>query len=727
MPRRRPELDYADTAEALVTRGVRVLMPWLLWMFVLPLAAGLLLGIGLATHHRLLLAWLLGASAVGMSWFVTRLSHARGLARAQQWLTMFAALGWVAAVVRWGYGGMGGLLWTGWAAGGVVLCLAWNIRHAVHEAGLQEVTVRQTKRPVIDWNYVLRVMASRVPAIRRAGESAGKVVPALASPWRGQPPPAIVSGRVVDEEPVDTEGAIRAARAIQANWRDFTTRKVPDLAGVQLRIIEPMPWRIRAEAVGVRGVHTPEMIIGRREHLASQNAMPLSHVIARTNPADHHRVYLDFVLEDVLAEVPHWPGPEAIGQSIAAAPVRYGVYEDRTFAESWETAVTAAMARRLGISARNLSHIISEGMTGSGKSTVVRIVIADGAARTDVEDWALDPVKKFQTLGCVAGALSWFAVDVPESKAMVRWLARAVIPARANYLGLNGYDEWEQDCGLPFLRVHVEEGGIIASELKDLPDVLNSARSAGVKVRGAFQRAQHKVLDPNVRAAFGESLSFGCKDADDAFCLPDELKRAGADPSQWKDRRPGQHYRAASGLDLRRQLMPVRGFRAEQRACTVVVEQYAAGRDERIRRDCPDWFVMLDRLDDGGLWENRTTGTAVQEQMRDAARRRGAPRLSLVTEDVPDAPPPRVSRPSRSEELGRDAAVERLRAIVAALGPGTRFTPADIYDDACAATGRAQSWVRGELLTTLAVDGTVRHDKLTGTYTVTDRRDGTSP
>ena len=58
-------------------------------------------------------------------------------------------------------------------------------------------------------------------------------------------------------------------------------------------------------------------------------------------------------------------------------------------------------------------------------------------------------------------------------------------------------------------------------------------------------------------------------------------------------------------------------------------------------------------------------------------------------------------------------------AVVAGLGAGREFSPRDLYDQACEATGKSPAWVRGELSTTLAAEGLVQNDRTTGIYTVT--------
>jgi hypothetical protein len=78
------------------------------------------------------------------------------------------------------------------------------------------------------------------------------------------------------------------------------------------------------------------------------------------------------------------------------------------------------------------------------------------------------------------------------------------------------------------------------------------------------------------------------------------------------------------------------------------------------------------------------------------------------------------SRPARPQ-VSRDEALAALRDLLAELGPGREFRPRDIYERACAVTGKSPAWVRGELSTTLAVEGLVENDRMEGVYTVTDR------
>lgn len=795
MPARRgatiPRLDVNMTnqVEEQWAKFVRGTTPWIVWLLGIPVGSGVFWAIGHLTHLRVAVAVCLAVSTLVVTKVTTRKAHGTG--RGRFWeklhhgLNAFVAMALI-TLVTW----VGPLAWHGalvvaYFVLGLTGALVWNVRYSSHHDGAEDVLPAGRKAPAdkrVDGAYVVRVAAGRAPVIRSVAEKAGKVVPALASPWREAPkaiegadgPKAITAGDHVDAEGAQAAAAMWAQ--ISRNWRDLAAHKVPDLNGAKLSLIDAKPWRVRSEAVLVRGVQTPKVVMDARELLASQCGMPLSGVIVKPNPRNHRRVFVDFVLEDVLATVRHWPGPHAIGQSIADAPVQFGVYEDRVFAESWETAISDEDAKRLGVPEQNLSHIIYEGMTGSGKSTNVRIIIAEGATRLDVEDWAIDTVKKYQTLGCVAGAINWFAAKPAEAKALARFLADVVIPGRANYLGMNGYDNWQKGCGIPFLRITIEEGGIIANELDKLDAVLNSARSAGVKIRASFQRAHHAVVDTNVRSAFGETMSYGVKTSEDVFAMDDELREAGADPSVWQDKQPGMMYRSAASIPFERRLMPVRSFKVDPAMCRDIVAAHVAAREAWIAANCPDWFQLLQEWDTRGIYAKRTTGAEVRAEIEQAEQRKAAraggtaevvqmpvrPQPVMTDEEeiveaelVPDDPEDEITMseldlpddltegigedaatdprqpippvtPDQAisfgrpevQEMDRDTSLSLLRGRLMREKDGWEFLPRDLYDEICQATGRTAGWVRTQLSTTLMAEGLVSRDLDTGHYRV---------
>lgn len=771
----RVDVMVSNLAEEQMAKFVRGLTPWIVWILGMPAAVIVFSLLARAVRNPQLVSLSLAVAALVVTLLVWRINHSRGIiGRIHHALNSLGSLGWVAVVIRYGWFGLRGWVLISYAIGGLVMALAWNLRYSVHTDGPEDITDGpKRKGGRVNGGYLVRVLAGRFPSIRRQAERGAKVVPGLNAPWRPDhaAPAAVASGSVVVLSGRDTERATAQARAISHNFRDLAATKARDLSGARLRIIDAKPWRIRGEVVLVRGVQTPKAVEGARELLASQCALPLSGVIVKPNPTRHDRVYIDFVLKNVLADPVPWPGPHAIGQSIAAAPTRFGVYEDRSFAERFGAAIGPDMAKRLHRPEKNLSHLLSEGMNGSGKSSAQRILIADGATRLDIEEWLIDTVKQTQTFGRLADAIKWFATTPNEARSLIRFLADRVIPARADYLGTRGYDNWEVNCGIPYLRVTIEEGGIIANELDKLDAVLNSARSTGTEINLSAQRVHHALVDTNVRAAFGDTLSFGAKSLEDVFAMAGDMLDAGADPSLWANKQPGMCYYGAADLDLDKQLTQARAFAAMLEDLAAVIGEYAPIRDGWIRDNCPDWEMLLARIDVNGLYASRTTGADVAARMSSAAARKNQPpravkaiavppadaspvsdyppdleeekpvtvdELDLDTEDPemasaaredskidPTRPLPAepadqqidFGRP-RAQEMDRESALGLLRGFLMRHKHGWEFAPRDLYGEVCAATGRSAGWVRQELSTTLVAERLVERDRTEGKYRV---------
>lgn len=784
MPARKPsagmKLNISSPAEEHFAKFVRGTTPWIVWLGGIPLACVMFYLVARATHHVPLLTGALAAGDAVVTLVTWHSSHAKGWGRIHHVLNAAIPLAVVAIVTYGGPAAWHGALAALYAVLGLTGCLIWNVRYAGREDGVEDVltTKRQKAGKRIDLAYVVRVFAGRAPVIRHVGEKGGKVIPILATPWRETPlalaaEPLAITGTVVDADHVTPEAGAAADRmwlAIRKNFRDLAAHKIPDLNGARIKALDVKPWRIRTEVILMRGLQTPKVIIDVREQIASQNALPLSSIIAVPSRKRHDRVFLDFVLEDTLGVVRWWPGPSAVGESIAAAPTRFGLYEDRVYAERFGPAITGDLAKKLGRAEKNLSHLLAEGMNGAGKSSAFRVLVADGVTRIDTEDWLIDTVKKLQTFGQLAQAFQWFATTVPEARSMVRFLADIIIPGRADYLGSHGYDNWEPGCGLPYLRVWVEEGGIVANELDKLDAVLNSARSAGVEINLSVQRAHHALVDTNVRAAFGDTMSFGCKSTDDVFAMPDELRDAGADPSQWANRQPGKNYYAGSDLDMDRQMMPDRAFNVDAAECRELIAKYAPVREEWIAKNCPDWTALLLAADKNGAWAKRTVGAAVLAKIVSTEQRKlavagDAPPAEpyeppVLTEDEeivegeivddtneeitvdelgldPDVaagvaedegidprkplppfdPADELQFPARPTGDPRGDAVALMRSYFLAKGEGFEFAPRDIYDELVPMVGRSAGWVRDKLRI-LADEGLLDHDRAEGRYRV---------
>ena len=306
-----------------------------------------------------------------------------------------------------------------------------------------------------------------------------------------------------------------------------------------------------------------------------------------------------------------------------------------------------------------------------------------------------------------------------------------------------------------------------------------AARSSGVEINGSIQRAHNALMDTNVRAQFAESASFGCKNSDDAFVMPDELAEAGADPSQWANKQPGMCYWASSELDLEQMLMPLRGFDIDTDTAEALILENVPAREQWITENCPDWPQMLADLDTNGVYAKRTTGAAVYQRIATRAQRNGSdngayttgvvrvaepihsmPTVAIPaadepiddddqeaavtldeleldpetaaevardfdeidpTEPIPEVDPADDAQFPRPESgMSRDQSLRVLRSYLTSRGPGFEFSCSDIYndDDLFDRIGRSAGWIRGEIASTLVAEGLLAHDAAEGRYTV---------
>lgn len=699
-------LRFSSLADDQLVKALRYIAPIVTWLVGLPVGVLTFSTLRDHTRHPTAVSVLMLAMTAVVSWWMWRITSSRStVGRWHHTLNAAGCLGWITLTVTFGWRGLSDYLLYAYTIGGLTGVIMWMIRYTTHVDAVADVmpTKAVKGRPVVDFGAAARLIAERVPNVQKMAEAASQVVPALADPWRNWP--ALEAGPAAHDDNAMAE-AEAAMAAILRNWADFTRdpNKAPKLKGARMIPITVHPWRIHTEIRGKRGVHTPDDFESVRALWGSQNDMSPGDIMMTPKPKSGASVYMDFILVDTLKDARTWPGPQYVGKSIGDGALRFGRYEDNGHAERFGPAITGPMAKKLGLKEKNLKHLVGEGMTGSGKSTFTRIDIADAATRLDVVDWAIDTVKKLQTLGCVSQALDWFATAIPEANAMVSFLV-AVIGARSAYLGERGLDNWEPGCGLPYLRVRIEEGNIIANELENLADVLNSARSAGVEIGASFQRVHHAVVDTNARAAFGDTMSYGVKDIGDIFVLDEDLLAAGANPSQWKSDKPGMMYWDTDGIPLERKIMGVRCDIADVEYLAALCAQYVPTRDAWIREHCPDWFTMLDALDArfNGVYSTRQTGASVRATL-DASQARRSGGTTVTLEKVAPDTTNHLNTPALGAPTGKvvaGAVVDPVRdaanAVAETLGG------ADAYEGDPPMTA-AEMEIPADLLAELAED-----------------------
>lgn len=287
--------------------------------------------------------------------------------------------------------------------------------------------------------------------------------------------------------------------------------------------------------------------------LASVLRLGRGRMTAVVDPEDSSRVYVRAQVADLLVAGVGWGGPTAPGQSIAAAPIWAGRYDD---GEDVNINVTGLP----GV----IQHLLVMGMTGAGKTQWGRAVVADILTRTEVSVWYLNTTKGMQDFGPLRHGIDWFITEEAKAKQFFK-LLKNVVTKRSEYLGSKGLASWRPGCGLNFLVIWGEEAADFASDSAGYDHLLRTARSAGIWIVTSLQRATYTNISTDARANHGSGMCFGLADAADAgFALPSDVIEAGASPS-WGAKKPGYAYLAGLGTDEQRWANVMRGpFASEE-------------------------------------------------------------------------------------------------------------------------------------------------------------------
>ena len=198
------------------------------------------------------------------------------------------------------------------------------------------------------------------------------------------------------------------------------------------------------------------------------------------DPTMARRVQLRVLERDPHATPLPWPGPQ--GRSITR-PLLLGVYEsgERTRVLLWPR------------------HTLIAGTTGSGKSGVVNLVVAELVAAPDVIVWGID-FKAGLELGPWAPCLDQLATT-PDHAEQLLTAAVAILEARARQLAARGR-QWHPTPTTPALVIVVDEQAELADQapaalgLQD--SIARRGRAVGVLLVVASQRATQDALGSDV-------------------------------------------------------------------------------------------------------------------------------------------------------------------------------------------------------------------------------------
>jgi hypothetical protein len=163
-------------------------------------------------------------------------------------------------------------------------------------------------------------------------------------------------------------------------------------------------------------------------------------------------------------------------------------------------------------------HALLVGTTGSGKSMLLNILVAEVVAAADAVGWGIDftrgaelgPWERHGCLGRVA--------TTPEQAEQLLLAALAVLDARLDYLASQGIRTWPTSPGMPELKIVIDEHAEVVrtcspAALKAIDSIAERGRKVAVTLVVASLRASMDVLGSDtLRAMLKVRVCLGVED-----------------------------------------------------------------------------------------------------------------------------------------------------------------------------------------------------------------------
>lgn len=523
------------------------------------------------------------------------------------------------------------------------------------------------------------------------------------------------------------------------------------IAGAKLRDVKVEKTKIgeviHAKAEVNRGEQTVKDLQATAEHIEALTGLRRGSVLITANPKDAGDTKWVVIPTDTLDREMGF-SLSAPGASIAE-PIELGVYLDGT-----PMTITLPGSEK---ARRNLAHILTNGVTGAGKTEMTRQLMTKILTRTEVVVFGSDPVKGLQTMGPFAetDALDLLSLDEPGSRELLKGVKRS-IKARGDYLGKKGFKQWEPGCGLAYLVVWLEEA-TWATQSGVLTDIAAQARSVGIQLLVSQQRSSYTQTDTDLRSNLRAGISGGLASAQDAkFNLPDDLVDLVGDTLEsWGARKPGYMIAAHPSIPESDQVKPWRSeiaSDAEIREALIEFRPYRAQLDAVTREAFGETYDQLRAVMTGAdpavVFGKRGRGRAVAAADHDEDFDQDEPDFEdeeddgeddEMHDDAPPGPPidpklpvERMPAELQGRTLGDDLVksrklpTEEARSVVqrhlrTILDSGrTETTPADVHRMGPPTTGRERTWVSDELYR-------LEHDARPGEISLRRDRDHPKP
>jgi S-DNA-T family DNA segregation ATPase FtsK/SpoIIIE len=348
---------------------------------------------------------------------------------------------------------------------------------------------------------------------------------------------------------------VRIERKLDA-WPEIA--QAIGLAGSRIQSIVIDVWGWHARLALARG-QTIEDAIHRIPALES--ALDVHRGAARIAPTPDgkaNRLDLRVLETDPHADAITWPGPSV---NTITEPIDLGPFED-------------AYPARLLLLRR---HALVGGVSGSGKSGGLNVLMGNLTACTDVIIWAVD-LKRGMELRPWASCLDRLATTPAEARALLAD-AVAILETRADLLAATGQRVWEPTPDMPALVIIVDEYAELADDApeatKDADSIARRGRAVAVTLIAATQRPTQKAMGKGaLRSQMDVRLCFRVRERKDV----DLILGQGMLTSGWHAHSlnaPGKFLISAPEHDTPRR---ARAYLVTDQAVTATAERHASIR-----------------------------------------------------------------------------------------------------------------------------------------------------
>jgi hypothetical protein len=319
-------------------------------------------------------------------------------------------------------------------------------------------------------------------------------------PWDGRLPQILTVGGLVLSVPWwahrRRRARVRVERKLEA-WPEVA--QAVGLAGSQVMsaVVDMWGWRARFRLA--RGQTIDDV---RAKLPAIESGLGVFRGAARvySTPDDlAHRFELRVLSADPHADAITWPGPSVTS---ITEPIDLGPFEDATPAK-------VLLLRR---------HGLLGGVSGSGKSGGLNVLMGNLTACGDVVIWAVD-LKRGMELGPWALCIARLATTPAEARALLAD-AVAVLEARASMLAASGQRVWQPTPEMPALIIVVDEYAELADDApdatRDADSIARRGRAVAVTLIAATQRPTQKAMGQGaLRSQMDVRISFRVRERKD--------------------------------------------------------------------------------------------------------------------------------------------------------------------------------------------------------------------